>query len=61
MPEKQEKGGGEVVWNITVKERFDAFLSGVLERHAYTSKSEFVRQAVREKLERMNETIDGDL
>ena len=43
----------EAIWQIRVRKSLDEFLNMAIEKDTHSTKSEFVRQAVREKLERM--------
>jgi len=42
-----------VFWQIQVRAGFNKIVEDVIERDTHSSKSEFIRQAVREKLERL--------
>lgn len=42
-----------VFWQIQVKASFNRIVEDVIEKDTHSSKSEFIRQAVREKLEKM--------
>jgi len=42
-----------VFWQIQVRSGFNKIVEDVIERDTHSSKSEFIRQAVREKLERL--------
>lgn len=51
MVEEPEKE--MVFWQIQVKASFNRIVEEVIDKDTHSSKSEFIRQAVREKLEKM--------
>ena len=48
-----DKKSDEIVWTIRVKRTLDALLVMAMEHDTHSTKSEFIRQAVREKLKTM--------
>jgi Arc/MetJ-type ribon-helix-helix transcriptional regulator len=52
--EKEENGE---IWSVRVKPTLDRLLDGFIELDTHSNKSEFIRQAVREKLERHGVSI----
>lgn len=55
-----ENNKDEAVWNIRVKRTLDNLVEGVVEKDTHSTKSEFIRQAVREKLEKMGVSFNMD-
>ena len=47
------------LWQVKATKRLDDLLQQVISEGLYVSKSDFIREAVREKLERMGFTSEG--
>jgi len=48
------------IWHLEVPEHLNEQLERYIERDAYKTKSEFIRTAVRDRLEREFEKLGGD-
>ncbi len=46
-------------WNIPVPEHLDKLLEDYIEADSFASKSEFVRAAVRDRLEKENQKLEA--
>lgn len=58
--EKEEKEEKEPIWQIRVQRMLDKMVEQVLLKDTHSTKSEFIRQAVREKLEKMGFMINKE-
>lgn len=51
----------ETIWQLRVRKTLDDLVEAVVNKDTHSTKSEFIRQAVREKLEKMGVKFNVDI